>query len=288
LLITLMAAQKRNPDRSVARVLRLRDRLYRALLPHCGLEPSGGGFDHLVDDLCRFLPNVPVAAVFDSARALLSSQITRRTARETAWRLAGNIGILRSGTALAPWRGPGDPEWHPAEFLSGRRARTRAGDAAFLYRLRLLAGPACPLIAEKSWPVRFLPVLARSLGFPSRRDAGRFRDPTELMRLRCEVMVEAEFCRPGRPGFDKVRSPSWALTWNRRLFRARLKEDPPCPHDYTHPCYRCPVGYLSCPAGTHARDYEFKVCGLCGREAPHDPGAPSGLCLECDEKQALS
>lgn len=41
------------------------------------------------------------------------------------------------------------------------------------------------------------------------------------------------------------------MKWNRRIIKQRFRRDWVCPHNFDHHCYKCPVGYIDCPAATH-------------------------------------
>lgn len=265
---------------NLTRVFRLRDRLVDDLAGLCGAEPTGPAFEALVAALAKRLPKeTSESVIFQTARPLLGKMLTHQTLYYFAWLLAGNLDRLQQGEVILPWSQQPEPEPMPVQVLEYFKAKTRRGKPAARYRLRILAGRACPLVVEKTWPTGFVRFLARStFGFSRKRV---YQSPVELVRLRFIAVIDSQFCYDNQPGFDQVACTPGLLNWNRKIMLARSHQDPPCPRDFTHPCFRCPVGYDLCGAGVHPRTYIFQVCPMCHRESYRDPS--TSLCLECSD-----
>jgi hypothetical protein len=226
-------------------------------------------------------------AVLDTLRLAPRNELTTKQVFELSWWLAGNVSALRAGRSLRPFLPPEKPYLVPIEILSARKIVTPRGKAGVLFKTRFMAGPPCPQVVEKYWPLSFLPLLAKTLGFPRHGQSGAFRNYVELVRMRCHVRIEKDRCLEGQPGFDHVKATDSDKTHNKLIVQYRQRVDPPCPRKFNHECWQCPIGYAECPAGTHRLTYLKKFCHSCGEENRfHDPDAPSGYCVSCDDRIA--
>jgi hypothetical protein len=265
---------------SLSRVFALRDKLEKGLVAYRGQTLTGDLIPDLQTALLRLLPGtVADTAVFQSLRSLVGQELTSTVLYEFCWRLAGNMPLLKKGEAVLPWTTQVEPEWVPVQVMTYRPGRGRDGTTRSCYRLRVLSGRACSLWADKSWTPKFVAYFARKVGFSATWGKFPYLNPSELVRMRFSVQIDQNYCRDGKPGFDKVE-PEAYLGHNRTVLRARAKLKPPCPHSFQHPCYRCWIGYDQCPAGVHPRTYEWKVCSRCNEEAYHDP-THNGVCKGC-------
>lgn len=274
---------------SVDRVFKLRDHLLNELVGYCGCPLEGAAFDTFVNSLSAELPhNLPHAAVYQSARIVMGKVLDHNDLRAFAWRLAGNLDVLRKNEPVIPWTFQPEPELMPVQVLDHEYAQTAKHKPAARYRLRVLAGRACPMIIHKSWAKDFVRYLASHvMGFSKPWGDFPFKDTAELVRLRFLVMIDPEFCRDEQPGFDQVAESSSCRAWNRDIMKQRARVSAPCPQDFKHPCHKCPVGYDKCPAGTHPRTYVVQTCATCGCEAPHDAARQGAPCLSCARKSAV-
>lgn len=269
------------PSYNLPQVIALRDKTLDGLTQHVGTTPEGQEFERLVDDLFVLLPEgVKYEVVYESAACLLGKELSKKTLYELAWRLAGNLDALKQGKVVYPWSGLKEPEWMPVQVLSANRTKTIKGELGYVYKLRILAGSACPVIFWKTWTTKACAYIARKIGFSAPWKDRPYRDGHELVSMRLLVEIDPALCRDQQPGFDKVHCTSSLLKWNRDILSARAHVNPPCPYDFTHFCYQCPVGYDQCMAGVHAKTYERRVCPICNQETWHDPGAGM-VCVMC-------
>lgn len=230
--------------------------------------------------------NIPLRVFADSLLELLGQELTAGALRKAAWRIAGNVKRLHKGEPAPVWRQQPQPEWMPVQCLSGNLYYPfKGGRASGLFRLRILAGRACPMIIQKRWSLRFLHKMARDLGFSRKQPQYRYHDFRELVNLRWYVLIDPQL-NATTPAFDVVKCPGSLQTFNKQIIhmRARLPRGFVCPRGFKHPCYRCPVGYDQCPAGTHRSTYVPGNCAKCQERRWFDPDVETELCVECHAK----
>lgn len=278
---------------SLDRVFRVRDDLRRVLRhEHEGHCRRGEGYSALVAhayDVLTEACGCEYGVVFDSLRHLAGVSLTRRLLDDASWRLAGNMGLLRKGQAVPPWRGQKAEEWVPVQFLSADVERSKGRRPFWRFRLQVLAGTPCPLTLECRWSFPTCAYLAPQFGFTKPNRDGYnphpFLAPEEFVTLRAEALVEPRLSVDA-PGFEKVRLTPAAKDWNREQQRFRARSEPGygCPFGVPpgDPCHRCAVGWKECRAATHRNTYEFRPCPRCGAdEAPFDPGSDAESCVSC-------
>lgn len=269
------------PSFNLPQVIALRDRMLDGLAPHIGTAPEGPEFERFVDDLFLLLPEgIKYEIVYESAAPILGKELTKKMVFELAWRLAGNLGKLKQGIVVYPWNGIKQPEWMPIQVIGADRTRTIKGEFAYVYKLRVLAGSACPVVFWKTWTTKACAYIAGKIGFSAPWKNRPYRDGYELVSMRFLAEIDPALCRDNQPGFDKVHCTGALLSWNRDILKARAHIDPPCPYDFSHFCYQCPVGYDQCMAAVHPKTYERKMCPICNKETWHDPGA-NMVCVSC-------
>lgn len=272
------------PSFHLPHVIATRDKILDGMTLHVGTAPEGEEFERFVGDLYSLLPEgIKYEIVYESATYVLGRQLDKKLLYELAWRLAGNLNTLKQGKIVYPWSGQVEPEWMPVQILSANRTKTWAGEFGYLYKMRVLAGSACPIIFWKTWTTKACSYIARKIGFSAPWKNHPYRDGHELVSMRFLVEVDPELCRDRLPGFEKVHCVGALLNWNRNILQARAHVNPPCPYDFSHFCYQCPVGYDQCMAGTHPKTYERKFCQFCNQETWHDPGAVD-VCVTCRDK----
>lgn len=240
------------PRYNLTRIFRLRDMLADdKLTEFCGYVPIGEHFEDLVDKICATIPRVKRLAVWDSVRDVAGTLLTDDDVFRMSWRLAGNIGLLRSGTPVPPWHVQQEKEWMPVQTLSYREGLNNRGQLGGHFRMRVLAGTACPLRLTKFWTRRFCRFVSNKMGYSASWGDYPLGHISELVGLRLWIQIDPEQCRPGLPGFMETGVTPGLQKWNRDIVKKRFRRGWACPYNFDHYCYVCPVGYLDCPAATH-------------------------------------
>jgi len=236
-----------------------------------------------------------------SLQHTVGRKLSRRELGLLAWRLAGNLRLLASGTVVRPWLGQSDPEWIPVQITRALPAK-RQKEFAYQFTLQTLAGTACPLPLVKLWSARKIRFLAnyrtddghglmftRSRGYRSRTPAKYpYEDVRQLVGLRLWVLLDPLLCRRSDfPRFREVGFNATTTDWNRELLRKRFRVDDgySCPFGkpQTFSCHLCAAGLDRCAAACHERTYVKKSCDQCGLNAFHDPEDLElpGYCVSC-------
>lgn len=241
------------PRYNLARVFTLRDLLANDVLTDfCGFAPSGEHFEELVDRITKTLGRVTRRVVWDSVRDVAGQLLLDDDIYRMSWRLAGNLTLLRSGTAVPPWHVQQQSEWVPVQIIAYAPSTSSRGAIGGDFALRVLAGTSCPIRIIRFFSGGFARVLATRLGYSTKR-RGRYKlgSISELVGLRMWIGVEPHLCKPGKPDFEQVGCSAGLRNWNLSVIKKRFRIGWQCPHDYDHYCYQCHVGYLDCPAATH-------------------------------------
>lgn len=247
---------------NIPHIISLRRRLLdQAFFEFLGMRLSGQGLQSLAVAVARIL-GVRYQFVFDSLAYLAGQQITADLAKDIAWRLAGNLHLLKAGEPVRPWSGQTFVEWVPVHVSAMRSTRNYKNQPAGEFQLRVAAGSPCPMLIVKTLSAGFCSMVARHIGFTNGRGALPYYDMAELVNLRFRVRLTPQTCANGRPDYDKIKCSGSLLKWNQDVIgmRRRLHRGQhwPCPHNYDHQCFQCPVGYAQCPAGCHPHTYELR------------------------------
>lgn len=248
-----MAATVPTPRYDIARIVTVRDKLANfELTEWVGTEMVGEWFEAFVDRLCECLPKVKRLAVWDSVRDIAGTVLTADTLFRLTWRLAGNVVRLQEGISAPPWHVQTELEWVPVQVFDWRADKSSRGKNGGTFAMRVLAGTACPLRLTTFWPTGFCKFIARRAGYTSRRSGMPFCHISELVNLRLWVQLDPTKSQPGSPGFWEVSCSAGLRGWNRAIIDKRFRKDGfRCPYNYDWQCFKCPVGYLECPAATH-------------------------------------
>lgn len=275
------------PRYNLPAIFQMRTRLLeRVFLVRFHVALQGEELDTLVSDLRRNLPSgIKRDALFETARQIAGVELTPKLAFRFSWLLAGNIPLLRAGSAVRFWGVQPCDEWVPLQVIRADHLRNRKNELGFQFTFLALAGRAVTLRLEKFWPHRACRLVARNAGFTSRRGPMSYRQGAQLVGLRFLGKIEAARSH-GQPWFFETRCPPSCLQYNRELLKKRF-HIVPCPNGWTHDCCRCAVGFEACPAATHRKTYVLQNCPSCGETAPFDPEASSPNCVHCDERNRL-
>lgn len=278
------------PVYSIPKIIHARDRMADTLVSRYA-EIAISSYDDLnlfLDDLMHYAPGCASREVlFETFRPFLGAPYSAAWWRDFFWHIAANEDLLRAGIPLKPWRAPGVREWVPVQVMRVDPAPARNRDSRYALTIRVLAGQACPVLFQKIVSGDWLKRLSRYVGFTSMRHGRPFLSPYQYTSLRMFVLLDPEFSREGRPGFQEMRCKGVHLKHNELMLnrRFRRKGDFVCPHSFIHDCHHCAVGFLECPVGTHMSNYIEKPCLGCGEQAWFDPDIQTTLCVSCWRKQ---
>lgn len=248
---------------------------------------DAGDIANLVDVVQGLLPSgISRMSLLGSTTYLGNCPFTENELRDYAWRLAGNLSLLRAGKPVVPWVRQVEEEWMPMQIVSCQLKRDRGDRVGAEYTFRVLAGTAVGALVKKFWSRKFCSYAARNIGFTSQNKKFPFRDVSELVGLRLYGLFTPELSSES-PRFDTIQASSAFLTYNRELIKKRFRVDFQCPKGYQFNCHQCPIGYDKCSLGTHAQTYERHECQFCNLTAWFDMKKNSDMCIECYNKRML-
>jgi len=261
---------------SLSRIFKQRDKLFQNIHPYIGLRISGDTLHDLVNDIYRVLPNyVSHDAVFESCRVFAGTELSRKTAAEFAWQLAGNIDLLISAKPVLPWTRQIADEWVPLQVIQVDQT-TRRNKAGFIFVCRALAGSFCPATFEQFLSRASCSAIARIVGFSR---AMPYTNGLYFTNLRFWGLIEAVKSIEN-PQFQQVDCATAMRAHNRRILAIRTRTQP-CPRDYQHPCEACPIGYNVCKASIYPKQLEQRLCPNCNMTTYFDLTRSTELCLQC-------
>lgn len=267
------------PPYSVTDTIKLRDKIYDATCRHVGTILTGEDFEILLNDVRSSINNLGdrgKASVGSSLSYLAGRELTQSDLYRAAWRLAGNLRVVKSGIAVPPWSPAVPPCWCLVQVTSVQRSLNR--ENYFNVSLQVMAGPACPESISRPLSGEACAYAARKSGCGPPWKPTAYRHPLDLVSMRLFVLVQA-----GNDGitFSGVRCPdSLKNGWNRDILRGRARITAPCKYDFNHACRQCPVGYGDCVFSSHADDYTAGVCSACGQVGWLSPGLTR--CVRCE------
>jgi hypothetical protein len=279
---------------NIAAVYQLRNQLVdEALFTHYEVECQGLEYHALVADLAEFLRPRGVTAdtLFASCQDLLGQTLTESLLFTTAWRLAGNLPLLRRGTVVPVWCAQRRSEWLPLEILRCVPARDHRGVPGTQVTFQVLAGTAASLTTTRFWSQQLCKFVARKLGFTSRFRVKRvmpYSNPLQLVRLRLYGLFTPETCKD-RLSFQQLKVTNTQVTHNQAILQVRFRYAA-CPRNYTHPCHQCAHGYYypvetACAFATHASQWYAADCVRCGLPLrAFDPEQSTTLCMDCQRR----
>ena len=241
------------PRYNINSILRMRgcllDEVFR---PFFDCAIVGGSFRSLVAAVSRRMKAQP-DVIFSSLTNLLGCKLTEQTAKDTAWRLAGNRTRLQRGLAVPPWNVQKYAEWVPVEIRSWEAARKR-GKYGGNYVFVILAGTSCSLKIRVFWSSAVSQYVSRMVGYTSNKRSYPIHHPSELVRMRLLSLIEPRLSFDF-PSFWKVTAASYLNRHNLRIIQLRRRRAGKyiisCPSGFSWPCYQCPAGYNDCYAAVH-------------------------------------
>lgn len=240
------------------------------------------------------IPTLREEILEESLTPLLGTAPTKEVWKETAHRLAGNSVRLRNHRVVLPWSLQRFDEWVPVQIMGLRYARGGRGKMGVQFTLKIMAGTPCPKIFFQFWSFKKCRYLSSKFGF--QRFRGKeppkhfYENPKQLVTLRFLALVDSNLS-DREPYVTEIEFPPSVEDWNRRQNHRRTRLEFKCPKGYPRElkCHDCPIGYVHCPAGTHAQDYSIEPCPKCGeKQAFFDADLPDTMCLDCHIKHVYT
>lgn len=261
---------------NVTRVFKQRDKLFLALRPYVDAVITGQVFTDLVEDIFAALPvSVSHDAVFETTRILAGRELSRRSAAEFAWRVAGNIGLLLRGQPVVPWTIQVGDEWVPVQIIRVESAN-RNYRAGYVFHCRALAGSSCPMVFEQFLSRAACAGIARTVGF---NNTMPYTNGLHFVNLRMWAGVEAARSTD-MPQFQQVDCSPSMREHNKKLLAVRTRVRP-CPRNFAHLCENCELGYTDCPAAIFPKRLEKRLCENCRETGYFDPSSNFKYCMAC-------
>ena len=265
---------------SLQRVLARRDQLFSvSLRPYIGSSLVGQTIQDVCDDLAAVLPQtVSRAALSESLRVMAGTDMTQRTARELAWRLAGNVDKLIAGEPAFPWAGQFSDEVVPVR-VERMRFEKRQKTKGYVLYCRALAGSPCPMVFPQFFSLRSFRAVCRTLGFSA--PWGQYPMATPLYFVNLVFFAHLEASRSAEtPYFKTISASAGLVTHNKPKIAVRCRVKP-CPLGYKHECSKCWMGYNECPAAIHPRTLVQRPCTQCAAVGFFEPEDEGAICLNC-------
>ena len=266
------------PSFPLHRILRVRRRIRDGVL--AGGEAAAPDWAELCEKLSRVL-RCSKDVVLASVQPYIGRPLTAELRDQIAWHLAGNQGRLQRGRPVGPWTVQREQEWVPLHTVRVVKLRDR-GRVGYRASFRVLAGTPAGLVISHFWSASAIGLVARRVGFTHGDGLYPFSRGVELVGLRMLALLDPERSYD-LPGFRTTDCSPGLIRWNRKnVLSIRVRRPGhPCPFSYRHPCWRCVVGFVDCPAGTHRYTYEIGECPTCGKETVFDVEDETRECVSC-------
>lgn len=265
----------------------LRESVKGVLARYLGSHIGGELLDDLSFLVLAVLPRrTPRMAVYETLRVHVGERLTEETAHALAWRISGNIALIRTGRPALPLRSGEDPGWCLLQIMGSEpRVRGKAKKLGLAYVGKSLSGRMTPGLFRWFWSTGQAGFFSDLFGF--NRKQRPYRDPIELVGLRAVMKLEYT---DERLAPVSIKVPGYCKTYNRGILDRRNPGPVDCPRHYDIPCMRCSVGYRECPAAVHPETYERRECQNCGGVTFHNPDRTyggTGGCLRCRKPAAM-
>ena len=269
---------------------RLRDRtarIYTACIsnPYLAghvLEPQT--FSTLVTVLRRAL-KLKVAcegALRESMLEFAGQELTDDVYDSIAVKLAGGYDDIRQGKPVTAVTGvPKQGLWAPTKIVEMRFDAVRNNRPYLKMTAMVVVGPLAGRSFNQQMPAKSV-VTGFAIHLGWKKWGGRPAH-SELVQL----VFTGKIVNDKRKGLqiDEFKCTAQQLKVNKEI---RDLRDEPCVNNHRYQCKTCPIGYSSCPRGTHRYTWVPRHCPRCRDDrAIFDPAQPNvKVCLVCRSKQA--
>lgn len=269
----------------LVRIWKLRDKIFKGLSEYIDKTVDHLVFKRIVEICCAHLladREIMQSCVLEHFNRTLQADAAWRL----AWRLAANKSSIRRGISVSDGTAAGYLGPCIVRIVSVRPGYRKFRDGTSKFGatsvLEIQTGPGAGRTMSKFWSSAMCSRLARNGGLWPRKvplaDARTLYGGFFLVRL------NPTLGRDGQLAFDALTDMSSLKARNLKLRNRRERKGFKCPVNQPPdrlPCYRCPLGEDKCPAATHAKTYQYRMCVTCNKQAFHE-GPLSVRCLSCD------
>lgn len=235
------------------------DKIMANLRPYYEATCTGDEFNRFVIDLHSLLPvTVSIDIIYASVMNSAGKPLSREYLQALAWRLAGNMKLLKDGIVVPEWLNQTTLEWVPISIRSVTPGKSYSEKPGCFVNYLVLAGTPAGLSFTTFWTINQARLMAYNLGFKTKgKNKFPFTSFVELTRMRFYGLLDPQLSKDNSASFSDFRVPGTVLKYNREILKTRFRLNP-CPLGYElHElaCHNCPVGYGTCIAGCHPTDY---------------------------------
>lgn len=272
-------------------------KLKQVFTPYSGSSLNKEQLKELLKKTLEVLPqDLSTVKIQDSMAHLFGRPLTEQVLSETAWRLAGNIDMLRRGETVTQDVATRKKGWCSVQvtycrpYLRNAKSRENRQRGCILTCF-ILSGHASGISIDKFMSLKHLRYMAVDLGFTPPFKNMPFKDEREMFGMRFGALCSPELARDNKPSFKEVCVSSSMQKWNKDIIKRRNREKFNCPLNAPIdklPCFRCWKGTESCLAAVHVKDFVGDFCEYCGKESLFDPmslGYASDKCVNCQRHE---
>lgn len=306
---------------SLSDVVKLQKELAECVLfPYYSVFVTPELFSEIVNAVRAAAAAAVDAGVFtQTCLNIAGRELTRETAEDLAWRIAGNLDRLKGSprrredpVPALPWGGQCSREWVAADVVRSdtgvRRFRAAKGVAAgpdgFVHRrgsdvrFRILTGPPAGRLVDRFWSLDVCDLHKSAFGFDKKnrerfstrvgtRAIRPYQDPREFFNMRVFLLLDPSATRADHVAFTHVRGSPGTIAYNRTLIDWRMRDGHTCPRKLpdSFDCFRCPAGFGECAAACRPDSLVKHACESCGRSDRYfDPVNPLH-CVDCPKRR---
>jgi len=266
-----------------------RSRIYNACITHAyllGQVLDVDVFSDLIVLLRRALKlkTVHEQALRNSLLEFAETEFTEEVGDRIAVRLAGGYDEIKVGRPVVSSNTvPAKGAWMPIEVAEMRFDTVKFNKARVKMTALVLIGGLSGKMFTQQMPAKATSIFfANTLGWA--KFGGRPAH-SELVQMKFTGLV----VRDKKKDFqiDEYKCTAGQLRLNKELREARQE---PCLRGHRYQCRTCPIGYSTCPRGTHRYTWVQRLCPKCKDErAIFDPAEPNTrVCLLCRSRSARS
>jgi hypothetical protein len=284
---------------NLRRVFAARDKIFDDLILKYSNEVIADDMlDEVSDLVLKVISHCTSAKVI---RASMLDLLTLSVSKENlakfycfAWRIAGNIDLLKAGRPILPYKYQTASEWVPVEIESVKRTLIVSKEKSEIpvneLTMRVLAGTPASKTITSVWTDGLTRYMKSFLGFSKKRTRPNnwpaskpflaYENQNQLYGLRMMALLTPESCNE-KLRYEKITCSSSMVKHNKELLTKRARFNFECPFKYKHACHACPVGKDRCVVACHARTYVQGSCVFCRKNSFFDKKLSKDMCVAC-------